>query len=129
MLALLEENPKFDRSLAAGPALGGKQFPKVLPGFCDFIGMIQDRIDVNGRNVYPPMAIFESDGSFMSKWTGFPGPGKGPLDIQKILDVAHGRLKPAKGGKHANVKTEQLELPLSSDPAPPGPITDDDIPF
>lgn len=89
-LALLEENPRFNRSLAAGPALKGKDFPKVLPGFCDFIGMVEPRLDGNSDPIFPPRVRFQSDGTFMAKWTGVQVKAQGPLHIQKILELAHG---------------------------------------
>ena len=92
LIALLENNPKFNRDLTGGPSLTGKSYPKSLPGFCDFIALIEPRIDEKtGLTKFPPLAIFNSENSFMSKWTGYPGPGRGPLDIQKILAKAHGR--------------------------------------
>ena len=99
LLALLEQNPKFNRELSAGPALKGKDFPKTLPGFCDFIGLVESRLGSDGSIIYPPKATFTSDGSHLSKWTGHKGPKSGPLDIVKILDVAHGRVKNPKGGE------------------------------
>ncbi len=97
LLALLEQNPKFNRELSAGPALKGKDFPKTLPGFCDFIGLVESRQSSDGSIIYPPKVTFGSDGSFLSKWTGHRGPMSGPLDIVRILDVAHGR---GKGGEN-----------------------------
>jgi hypothetical protein len=124
-LALLEENPKFDRSLSAGPALSGKDFPKVLPGFCDFIGMLEPNIKENGRIVYPPRVRFISDGTFMAKWTGLsnemvPGqPDRFNLNIERLLAVAHGEVgakTEKKGGKteegQPRTRVEQLDLPL-----------------
>ena len=114
MLALLDQNPKFNRELIGGPLLMGKAFGKALPGFCDFIGLVEDRLDENGKKLYPPSVNFNGVG-YECKWTGHPMPPKGfPwLNVGRILDTAHGRNK--KGGKkeevvEAKVKTEQLSL-------------------
>ena len=94
LLSLLEQNPKFNRELSAGPALKGKDFPKTLPGFCDFIFLVEPRIDDKGNVLYPPLITVRGDGSFMAKWTGSPPKNnKYPLNIQKILDTAHGRIQ------------------------------------
>jgi hypothetical protein len=97
LLSLLEQNPKFNRELSAGPALKGKDFPKSLPGFCDFIGLVEPRLR-DGETIFPPKVTFQSDGSFLAKWTGCKGPAAGPMDITRILDTAHGRVPKTKGG-------------------------------
>ena len=84
---LLQENPKWDRELAAAPALKGREFPVNMPGFFDLIGLVESRTNGDGEVVFPPRVRFQSpDGSFVAKYTGPPG-GKteGPLNIQKIL--------------------------------------------
>ena len=85
---LLQENPKWDRELAAAPALKGREFPVNMPGFFDLIGLVEPRTNGDGQVIYPPRVRFQSpDGSFVAKYTGPPG-GKteGPLNIQKILE-------------------------------------------
>ena len=85
---LLQENPKWDRELAAAPALKGREFPVNMPGFFDLIGLVEPRTNGDGQVIYPPRVRFQSpDGSFVAKYTGPPG-GKteGPLDIEKILN-------------------------------------------
>jgi hypothetical protein len=93
--ARLVENPKWDRELSAGPALKGKEFPLVLPGFLDIIGLVESRskVDESGNPaiVYPPMVSFESPSNdFLCKWTG-PRPSnktlRGPLNIMKLLKI------------------------------------------
>ena len=84
---LLQENPKWDRELAAAPALKGREFPVNMPGFFDLIGLVEPRTNGDGQVIYPPRVRFQSpDGSFVAKYTGPPG-GKteGPLNIEKIL--------------------------------------------
>lgn len=91
-IARVEQNPKFNRALAAAPALKGKEYSKYFQGFFDFIGYMEPRIE-DGIVMYPPLVSFQDDGSYMSKWTGvMPKNGvyKKVLDIERILKVAHG---------------------------------------
>jgi hypothetical protein len=87
------ETPKWDRSLSCAPALAGKEFPRDIKGFFDFIGLIQSRYDEDGKVIYPPLASFDDDGSYLSGWTGIK-PKSGVIgikfNVKKILDVAHG---------------------------------------
>jgi len=89
--ALLVENPRYNRELAAAPSLKGKEFPANMPGFFDLIGKVETRKDGDGRIIYPPIVRFESpEGDFMAKFTGVrkPGaPGWGPLNLVKILKL------------------------------------------
>ena len=85
---LLQENPKWNRNLAAGPALKGKEFPVNMPGFFDLIGLVETRQDSDGNILYPPMVRFQSsDDSFIAKWTGTGKRTSGPLNITKILNL------------------------------------------
>ena len=69
--ALLQESPKWNRELAAAPALKGREFPVNMPGFFDLIGLVEPRTDSEGRIVYPPRVRFQSpDDSFVAKFTG-----------------------------------------------------------
>lgn len=85
--------PKWDRSLACAPALAGKEFPRDIKGFFDFVGLIESQFDEDGKVIYPPLASFDDDGSFLSGWTGIK-PKSGVIgikfNVKKILDVAHG---------------------------------------
>jgi hypothetical protein len=86
--ALLAENPKWNRELAAAPALKGREFPVNMPGFFDLIGLVEPRTDGEGNIVYPPRVRFQStDGSFTAKFTGTGTKTQGPLDISKILNL------------------------------------------
>ena len=88
-----ESAPKFNRSLAAAPALKGREYAKYFAGFFDFIGYCEPRI-IDGAIKYPPLVSFQDDGSFMSKWTGIMPEGgvfRRVLNIEKILSVAHGK--------------------------------------
>lgn len=84
--ALLDEHPKWDRALAAAPALAGKDFPRKMPGFFDLIGLVEPRSDNEGNVIYPPIVNFESsNGDFIAKFTGVSDKKRGPLDFSKIL--------------------------------------------
>jgi len=89
--ALLQESPKWNRELAAAPALKGREFPANMPGFFDLIGLVQTRTDQDGHIRYPPLVKFESpDGSFVAKFTGVKRLGSkawGLLDISAILNI------------------------------------------
>ena len=85
--ALLAENPKWNRDLAAAPALKGREFPTNMPGFFDFIGLVQSRQDSHGKILYPPNVFFDSpDGAFTAKFTGVGSKRQGSLNIEKILN-------------------------------------------
>jgi len=86
--ARLVENPTWNRTLAAAPALKGKEFPANMPGFFDLIGLVTSRVDEEGKIVYPPYVQFESpDDSFVAKYTGPGNKKSGPLNLAKILSV------------------------------------------
>jgi hypothetical protein len=86
--ALLQQNPKWDHELAAAPALKGREFPTSMPGFFDLIGLLESRVDGNGKLIYPPMVSFESsDGSFLAKFTGTGDKRSGPLNFIKLLKI------------------------------------------
>ena len=92
--ALLQENPKWNRELAAAPALKGREFPVNMPGFFDLIGLVESRTDGEGRIIYPPRVRFQSpDDSFVAKWTGVGSRTEGPLNITKILGLTKGDKK------------------------------------
>ncbi len=88
VIALLVENPKWNRELAAAPALKGREFPVNMPGFFDLIGLVEPRTDAEGKIIYPPRVRFQSpDDSFVAKFTGIGTKTQGPLDITKILSI------------------------------------------
>lgn len=91
-LARSEQNPKFNRALAGAPALKGREYAKDMPGYFDFIGYVEQRVE-DGLVQYPPFVSFESDGSYMCKWNGIKpeaGVYKRILHIEKILKASHG---------------------------------------
>jgi hypothetical protein len=86
--ALLQENPRWNRALAAAPALKGREFPINMPGFFDLIGLVEPRVGDDGAVIYPPRVRFQSpDDSFVAKFTGCGNKTQGPLNIQKILNL------------------------------------------
>lgn len=92
--ALRDENPSWSYSLNEAPAFLGKAFPVNAPAFFDLIGRVRERKDGDGKLVRPPMIDFESDGTFLAKWTGKRGKTtSGPLDFKAILGIKE------KGGK------------------------------
>jgi hypothetical protein len=97
LLARQDQNPKFNRSLSAGPTLKGQEYAKHMPGFCDFIGLVEPRMgtDKDGNDIvlYPPFVSFEPTGSYMAKWTGLmptSGATRKILNIEMILKAARG---------------------------------------
>ena len=92
-IARLDSMPKWDRALAAAPALAGKEFARDFVGFFDFIGLCSDNVSNNGDIQYPPLVSCQTDGSYLAKWTGCIPPGgviRKPFNVQKLLAVAHG---------------------------------------
>jgi hypothetical protein len=91
-----DQQPKWNRALTCAPALAGKEFPRDMKGFFDFIGMVETRFDEAGKVVYPPVVSCDDNGEYLSKWTGLK-PEEGVIrkkfDVQKLLDFAHGKIK------------------------------------
>jgi len=88
-----DNQPKWNRELTCAPALAGKEFPRDMKGFFDFIGMIESRTNEEGEIVYPPVVSCDDTGGYLSKWTGIKPPGgviRKVFDVQKLLNVAHG---------------------------------------
>jgi hypothetical protein len=88
-----QDSPKWNKALSCGPALAGKEFGRDIKGFFDFIGFIESRIDKDGNVLYPPLASFDDDGSYLSGWTGIKPDGGvigRQFNIKKMLAVAHG---------------------------------------
>jgi hypothetical protein len=93
-LARTESNPKYNRNYSTGPALKGQEYSKHFAGFFDFIGLVEQR-SKDDKVVYPPAVSFESDGSFLAKWTGITpegGVANRILNISKILKASHGEV-------------------------------------
>lgn len=91
--ARVDSQPKWDRSLAAAPALLGKEFARDFVGFFDFIGLLTDNVDGSGKVKYPPLVSCQTDGSYLAKWTGVVPEGgviNRPFNVAKMLEVAKG---------------------------------------
>lgn len=58
--ARTEDRPKWNRSLSCAPALAGKEFPRDIKGFFDFVGLIESQFDGDGKVIYPPLAAKET---------------------------------------------------------------------
>jgi len=99
--SLLQEHPKWNMVLSAAPSLAGKEFPKVVSGLCDYVGMLERRYvditDANGNVIgtkiqFPPTVKFEPlmGEQFECKWTGPRISGRDamifPLDWSKIFN-------------------------------------------
>ena len=87
--ALQTDNPKWNRDLAAAPALAGREFPRDMPGYFDIIGRVEMRRGEDGEVLYPPTVWFASDesDSFLAKWSGPPLPRPYTLlNWEKILN-------------------------------------------
>ena len=84
-----EDNPKYNRALAAAPCFAGKMFVKSIPAYFDLIGLVETKIK-DGVTIYPPKVSFEcvnpDEGDFMCKWNGSPSAKKvRPLFLEKII--------------------------------------------
>jgi hypothetical protein len=91
--ARVDSQPKWDRSLAAAPALSGKEFGRDFVGFLDFIGLVTDNVNTVGDVVYPPLVSCQTDGSYLAKWTGVTPEGgviNKPFNVKSMLAFAHG---------------------------------------
>lgn len=86
--ALVQERPKYNRSLAAAPSLAAKEFPENMPGYFDYIGLLVPRVNKDDELVYPPYVKFASpDNSFIAKYTGVGEQKEGVYNVSKILGV------------------------------------------
>jgi len=87
--SLLQETPKWNRALKAAPAFAGKFFSDNYQGEVDLIGLVEKRVDDEGKVIYPPMVSFESPNEdFVCKWSGIApkdGLKRWPLNLSKIV--------------------------------------------
>ena len=84
-----------------------------MPGFCDFIGYVEPRLEADefGEDhvVYPPFVSFEPNGQYMAKWTGLMPPGgatRKMLNVEMILKAARGELKRKEVNENVKEETE-----------------------
>jgi len=111
--ARAEERPKYNRTVGYGPALAGQKFGNIMPGYFDFIAMLEspDHIDADGNEIPPPpydssmevlwkyhapLASFDRSDSYLAGWTG-PYPPKGIVKrrfhVRKTFEEANGLFK------------------------------------
>ena len=101
--ALLQENPKWDKDLVAGPLFKGQEYPRNMPQGFDLIGLVKPTIKTAELGkpkrivTYPPTVYFDLDpdsyGEFQCKWSGVRRvsdtgeliPRIFPLDFELIL--------------------------------------------
>lgn len=107
------ERPKYNKTVAYGPALAGQKFGNIMPGYFDFIAMLEspDHVDKDGNEIPPPpydasmetlwryhapLASFDRSDSYLAGWTG-PYPPKGivrrRLHVKKVFEEANGVFK------------------------------------
>jgi len=112
--ARLAERPKWNRSLAAAPALMGQEFSKSMDGFFDYIGYIEPwevPTDKEGHELpppplgastadtwkyYAPLISFNPNDDYLAKWTGcMPPKGiiKRKYHVKKIFEEGNGIFK------------------------------------
>jgi hypothetical protein len=70
MTAQLQENPKWNSDLEAGPCFNYKDYNKALKGYFDYIGFTIPNLDDDGDVVYPPNLSFSGEHGYMVKWRG-----------------------------------------------------------
>jgi hypothetical protein len=100
------ERPKYNKEVGYGPALSGQQFGNVLPGYFDFICMLEspehkedDQLPSWDSSLetlwkyHAPLASFDKNETYLAKWTG-PYPPKGVIkrryNVKKIFEEANG---------------------------------------
>lgn len=86
-----QEFPKWNTDLACGPALAGKEFPRDVKGFFDFIGMVESQVNETGTVIYPPVVSCDDRGAYLSKWTGHKPPQgviRSPFNVKAMFEYA-----------------------------------------
>jgi len=84
--ALEQQYPKWNRELAAAPALKGREFSDSMPSYFDLIGRVESRIK-DDKITYPPKIVFAGEEDFLHKWTGKTSVTAGPLNLTKIFSI------------------------------------------
>ena len=125
--ARTEERPKYNKSVMYGPALAGQKFGNIMPGYFDFIAMLEPQehegddipppwdADIKKLwNYHAPLASFDSNDTYLAGWTG-PYPPKGivkrKFHVRKIFEEANGIFKPVEN-KIAEEKEIESELTI-----------------
>ena len=84
MTAQLQENPKWNRELEAGPCFNYKDYNKALKGYFDYIGFTIPNLDEHGTVQYPPKLSFDDQQGYLVKWRGVqPKKLTTPFDLSK----------------------------------------------
>lgn len=101
-----EERPKYNKTIGYGPALAGQKFGNVMPGYFDFIAMLEHPEHGEGElpppwdsdiktlwRYHAPLASFDRNEYYLAGWTG-PYPPKGiirrKLHVKNLLNEANG---------------------------------------
>ena len=101
-----EERTRYNKTIGYGPALSGQKFTFAMPGYFDFIAMLESpardddteypRYDSDIQTLwkfYAPLASFDSTEEYLAKWTG-PIPPKGivrrKLHVERIFAEGNG---------------------------------------
>jgi hypothetical protein len=104
--ARAEERPKYNKALGYGPSLAGQKFGNIMPGYFDFIAMLEPAeheadddppaIDADIKvlwKYHAPLASFDNNDSYLAKWTGpFPPKGiiKRKFSVKKLFEEGNG---------------------------------------
>lgn len=70
MIAQLQENPKWNHELEAGPCFNYKDYNKALKGYFDYIGFTIPNLNDEGDVIYPPNLSFSGEQGYLVKWRG-----------------------------------------------------------
>lgn len=101
-----EERTRYNKTISYGPVFSGQKFSYAVPGYFDFIAMLQS--PEHGEDDIPPpynapmadlwkwyapLASFDANEQYLSKWSG-PMPPKGIVrrrfHVKKIFQEANG---------------------------------------
>jgi hypothetical protein len=89
------ENPKWNMALSAAPAFLYRQFPMILNGFFDFIGLIITpwKLKEDGTVTPPVISFVSEDDSYVSKCcsSALARKNPAPLDFSRIFRVIKGQ--------------------------------------
>ncbi len=103
------ERPKYNKEIAYGPALSGQKFGYMMPGYFDFIGMLEAQehgdddppppynADIKTLwSYHAPLASYNKTEAYLAKWTGpYPPSGviKRKLSVRRLLEEGNGRFE------------------------------------
>jgi hypothetical protein len=101
-----EERNRYNKTIGYGPAFSGQKFSYAVPGYFDFVAMLQAQEHgedetpplhtasmVDLWKWYSPLASYDSNDSYLAKWTG-PIPPKGIIKrkfhVKRVFEEANG---------------------------------------